>query len=109
MPKTVGQHLASAAVSTGRATTQVVKGAHAATGLPMPPSWGGYWNWVSATIILAFMLYTAQKGTLKTWVGFFGWNPQAAPSAASNTGQTATAANPNVGTVVGAGVGCSRA
>jgi hypothetical protein len=107
MPKSVAGHVARAAVSTGRATTSVVKGVHSELPIPQAPSWGGYWNWVSATVILAFVLYTAQKGTLGTWVSFFGWNPQPAPtttSAASTTGQTSTAANPNVGTVVGAGV-----
>lgn len=75
--------------------TPAAKAAHSAIGAPAAPSWGGYWNWVSATVILAFVLYTAQKGTLDTWVSFFGWNPQAAPTTAS----AASTATPS--TVVG--------
>jgi hypothetical protein len=74
----------------GSAATSVAKGAHAAIGAPAAPSWGGYWNWVSATVIIAFMLYTAQKGTLNTWVSFFGWNPQAAPTTTSATATTSS-------------------
>jgi len=105
MPKSVADHVARAAVSAGRATTSIAKGVHSELPIPQAPSWGGYWNWVSATVIIAFIMYTAQKGTLPQWVTFFGWNPQPAPTTASTTGQTSTAANPNVGTVVGAGNG----
>lgn len=75
--------------------TPAVKAAHAAIGAPSAPSWSGYWNWVSAVVILAFVLYTAQKGTLSTWLSFFWWNPQAAPtttSAASSTGSAVAGA-----------------
>jgi hypothetical protein len=72
MPKSVAGHVARAAVSAGRATTSIAKGVHSELPIPQAPSWGGYWNWVSAVVILAFVMYTAQKGTLSTWVGFFG-------------------------------------
>jgi hypothetical protein len=32
--------------------------------VPAPPAWAGYWTWVSAVIILMFVLYLAQKGRL---------------------------------------------
>lgn len=72
--------------------TSHVKAVHTAIGLPSAPSWAGYWNFVSATIILAFILYTAQKGTLHTWIGFFGWStPQPVGSASATPSNNQTA------------------
>jgi hypothetical protein len=69
----------------GRAFHQTVtpaaQAATSAAGLPDAPAWAGYWTWVTAVILLMFVLYTAQKGTLSTWLGFFTWSTQATPTA----------------------------
>lgn len=75
------------------AASQVSRGiqtAHAVAGLPGPPAWAGYWTFVTATIILAFMFYTAKHGTLNTWVGFFSWK---SPAPIGTTGGPAAGAD----------------
>jgi len=70
---------------------------HAATGAPTPPSYMGYWTFVTASIILMFILYTAQKGTLGIWLGFFSWStPKPLAGSASSQQTSPNQANPNV-------------
>lgn len=66
-------------------------GAQAVTqtaGLPAAPSWAGYWTWVAAIVMLMFILYTAKKGTLATWFGFFTWQTPATPTVTNSQGAT---------------------
>ena len=49
----------------------IAKPFHAATGAPAPPEWAGYWTFVTATILVAFVLFLAGKGTLSKWLGLF--------------------------------------
>jgi hypothetical protein len=102
--KTIGQHAASAAVSTARTASKTVQ---AIAPIEGAASYGGYWNFVAGSIILMFLLYVAQKGHLSTWIGFFSWTAPASIGTATNTpaqsaGTAPSAANPNVLTVVGA-------
>jgi hypothetical protein len=65
--------------------TQNVRAVHTAA-LGAPPAWAGYWTFVTATIILAFILYVTKKGHLSTWIGFFSWT---SPAPVGNTGGSA--------------------
>lgn len=76
----------------GQRVGAAVQAAHAELPLPQAPSWTGYWTFVTAAIIVMFILYLAQKGTLGIWLSFFSWSspapigttagaPGAAPSA----------------------------
>lgn len=66
-------------------------------------------NIIFAMILFAFVVWITTKGELQKYLSFFTpvagkQGPAVDPvSASSTTGQTSTAANPNVGTVVGAG------
>jgi|SRR5271166_1987306 len=51
------------------AVPKIAKPFHAATGIPAPPEWAGYWTFVTATILFAFVLFLAGKGTLSKWLG----------------------------------------
>lgn len=81
-----------------RQLSSAIQAAHGASGLPTPPAWGGYWNWVSATIILAFIMYTAQKGTLNKWVSFFAWSTPQGIGSAGGQAAGANAANTSIAT-----------
>ena len=103
----------------GAATSRGVQAAHAAAGLPRPPSWAGYWTFVSATIIIMFILFTAKKGTLGKWIGFLSWttpqtvgqatgdqsttNPQTSGSGASTPQNVVGTVGNAVGSMVGTG------
>lgn len=78
--------------------TPVARAATGAAGLPAPPAWAGYWTFVSATLILAFVLYLAKHGRLSTWLAFF--TPQAPAAIASATDSSGTVGSP-IGTVLG--------
>jgi hypothetical protein len=95
----IAGHVGRAAISVGKSASSGVQAAHGELPLPQAPSYVGYWTFVTATIILAFVLYLAQKNRLGVWLAFFSWSN---PLPVGTTGQTSTAANPNVGTVVGA-------
>lgn len=69
--------------------TPAIKAAHAASGLPSAPTWAGYWTFVTATIIILFVLYLAKNNRLGVWLGFFSWT---SPAAIGSTGATSTAA-----------------
>ena len=74
--------------------TATIQAAHRASGLPgaSPPAWSGYWTFVTATIIIMFVLFVAKKGTLGTWIGFLSWSAPksltAAPSDSAVSGTT---------------------
>jgi hypothetical protein len=82
------------------------RGAHQLSGLPQAPSWAGYWTFVTAAIIVMFVLFVAKKGTLSTWIGFLSWStplPLGTPTASgtspattsgASTGSTATLGSP---------------
>lgn len=62
---------------------------HAATGAPAPPEWAGYWTFVTAAILVGFVLFITKKGTLSTWIGFFSWaTPSNEAPATTGTGST---------------------
>jgi len=80
---------------------------HAVTGAPAPPEWAGYWTFVTATILIAFVLFLAGKGTLSKWLGLFNLGAlkplslgSGAPSATNPPGQIM---NPT-GTDLGGGI-----
>ena len=106
---TIAHHATRAAIGTGRAATSAIRGVHSELPLPQPPAYGGYWSFVSASLILLFVLYLAANNRLGVWIAFFSWTKPGviatATDAGSSTGQTATSGNPNIGTVVGAGAG----
>lgn len=88
--------MAKQGIPGARAATAGAQAIHEATPLPMPPSWAGYWTFVSAAIIVMFVLYLAQKGTLSTWLGFFAWtSPQNVGTTAAPVGSSSTA-NPGL-------------
>jgi hypothetical protein len=68
--------------------TPAAQAATSAAGLPSPPAWAGYWTFVSATLILAFVLYLAKHGRLAAWLAFF--TPQTPAPIASATGAGST-------------------
>jgi hypothetical protein len=74
---------------------------HGATGIPEPPEWAGYWTFVTATIIISFVLFLAEKNRLSLWMSFFTWTTQAAPSATGNQSQTTAPASGGSGGVPG--------
>lgn len=51
--------------------TPLARATTSAAGLAAPPAWAGYWTFVTATIILAFVLYLAKHGRLSVWLAFF--------------------------------------
>lgn len=78
----------------GKHITQSAQTAHGQLEvLPQAPAWSGYWTFVTATIIFAFILYLAQKSRLNAWIAFFSWSTPAqvgttgAPSNSQTTGQ----------------------
>src|SRR5271166_5130526 len=87
---------------------------HAVTGAPAPPEWAGYWTFVTATILIAFVLFLAGKTgsdgkpELGKWLALFNLGaikPLAlsgagAPSATNPPGQIM---NPT-GTDLGGGI-----
>lgn len=69
--------------------TPHVKAVHSELPIPQPVEWAGYWTFVTATIIIMFLLFIAEKGTLSTWIGFFSWtNPAQVGSATGDQSQT---------------------
>jgi len=81
--------------------TPVAKAATGAVGFE-PPSWAGYWTFVTATLILAFVLYLAKHGRLSVWLAFFTpqtpapiANATGADSSAGASAAPSTNANPN--------------
>lgn len=83
----IAGHGARAGAALARSTSATVQGAHAALPvLPQPTEqWGGYWTFVTATIVVMFILYTAQKGTLSTWLSFFAWSNPSTPTVGGAT------------------------
>lgn len=87
MDKTLTQagRIASAG---GRSATSAVQAAHGQLEiLPQAPSYANYWSFVVMVIVLLFILYTAQKGTLSTWISLMGWTaiqPLGSATAGSN-------------------------
>lgn len=64
----------------------------AATGLEAP-SWADYWTFVTATIVVMFVLFLAKNGHLSTWIGYLGWSsPQALGASPASEGATTAAA-----------------
>jgi hypothetical protein len=90
--------IGKAALSAGKVGSAGIQAAHSELPIPQAPAWAGYWTFVTAIVLFMFVIYTAQKGTLSAWIGFLGWSSPA--DIGSATGQTSTAANPVVGTVV---------
>ena len=90
MAKTISEHAVSAAGATVKSAGYAVRGAHTAIGLSAPPSWAGYWTFVTGSIIILFALYLAQHGRLTTWLQFFSWSNPATNTTA--TGAAATGA-----------------
>ena len=78
------------------AVPQYAKPFHAATGAPAPPEWAGYWTFVTAVIMVAFILFLAGKGTLSKWLGLFNLG---AIKPLSLTGVTGAQTGQPVGTV----------
>jgi len=74
----------------------IAKPFHAATGLAPPPEWAGYWSFVTATVLIAFVLFLAGKGTLSKWLGLFNLG---AIKPLSLTGTTGAQTGQPVGTV----------
>lgn len=97
MTKTIAHHTASAAISTGRAATSAVRGVHSQLPLPQPPSYGGYWSFVSASMILLFILYLAANNRLGVWLAFFSWTAPQSVGTATNTGSGSSI--PSAGTI----------
>lgn len=77
--------------------TPAARAATTAAGLPSPPAWAGYWTFVTATLILAFVLYLAKHGRLATWLAFF--TPQT-PAPIASVDASGTQGTP-IGSVLG--------
>jgi hypothetical protein len=61
----------------GRSVTQTTAAVHGEIGLPKQPSWAGYWTWVTACLIIMFLLYLAKHDRLSVWLAFLKWrSPQ---------------------------------
>jgi len=104
----IAHHAASGAKALGRSATSAAQTVHSQLEiLPQASSsWPGYWTFVTATIILMFILYTAQKGTLSTWIGFFAWSNPATPTAPNAASSSSMPSAPaGGGTVPGTPVG----
>lgn len=88
----------------GSAATGTISGAHRELPLPQAPAWAGYWTFVTGTIIVMFILFTAKKGSLQQWLQFLWWTqPQPLASAggapasqAQGTGVGATPGQPGL-------------
>jgi hypothetical protein len=65
------------------------------------PAWAGYWTFVTASIILAFVLYLAQKGRLSVWLAFFTPQTPAQIASATNAGVASGSSGNPIGTVLG--------
>lgn len=85
--------------------TPAARAATGAAGLPAPPAWAGYWTFVTATIILAFVLYLAKHGRLSVWLAFFTPQTPATLGAATGTGSTAQVQGLFGGSTAAAGAG----
>lgn len=111
MAKTLAGHAASATVATGRAATSAVRGVHSQLPLPQPPSYGGYWSFVSASLILLFILYLAANNRLGVWLAFFSWTAPQSIGTATNAGvpTQAAAAGAAVGSALTGGTGTGAA
>jgi len=72
--------------------TAAVQAAHRAAGLPgaSPPAWSGYWTFVTATIVVMFILFVARKGTLGKWISFLSWTSPQSLTAASGSNASGT-------------------
>ena len=86
------------------AVPSVAKPFHAATGAPAPPEWAGYWSFVTATVLVAFVLFLAGKGTLSKWLALFNLGaikPLSLGVSGAQTGQPVGTVNTPVGSVPG--------